>query len=104
MMLSSSTQYYQILLSQALLSSMGSGAVFTASLTSTTSWFRKKRGTVFGIVNSGSSAGGIVLPIMLSRLFKTIGFGWTLRVVGFMFLAFMAISCVLIKSRTPPKP
>ncbi|WKT48188.1 Major facilitator superfamily [Fusarium oxysporum f. sp. vasinfectum] len=104
MMLSLSTQYYQILLSQALLSSMGSGAVFTASLTSTTSWFRKKRGTVFGIVNSGSSAGGIVLPIMLSRLFKTIGFGWTLRVVGFMFLAFMAISCVLIKSRTPPKP
>ncbi|KAH7169375.1 major facilitator superfamily domain-containing protein [Fusarium sp. MPI-SDFR-AT-0072] len=104
MMLSLSTQYYQILLSQALLSSMGSGAVFTASLTSTTSWFRKKRGTVFGIVNSGSSAGGIVLPIMLSRLLKIIGFGWTLRAVGFMFLAFMAISCVLIKSRTPPKP
>ncbi|KAF5543998.1 riboflavin transporter MCH5 [Fusarium napiforme] len=99
-----SVVYYQILLSQAILSSMGSGAVFTASLTSTTSWFRKKRGTVFGIVNSGSSAGGIVLPIMLSRLFKMIGFDWTLRAVGLMFLAFMAISCVLIKSRTPPKP
>ncbi|KAF4499297.1 Riboflavin transporter MCH5 [Fusarium agapanthi] len=79
MMLSLSTQYDQILLSQ-------------------------KRGTVFGIVNSGSSAGGIVLPIMLSSLFKSSGFGWTLRALGLMFLAFMAISCVLIKSRTPPKP
>ncbi|KAF9773242.1 hypothetical protein IL306_008987 [Fusarium sp. DS 682] len=104
MMLSLSTQYYQILLSQAIVSSLGSGAVFAASLTSTTSWFQKKRGTVFGIVNSGSSAGGIVLPIMLSRLFKIIGFGWTMRVVGFMFLAFMSISCLLIKSRVPPKP
>ncbi|KAF5001226.1 hypothetical protein FGRMN_1169 [Fusarium graminum] len=104
MMLSLSTQYYQILLSQAIVSSLGSGAVFTASLTSTTSWFRTRRGTVFGIVNSGSSFGGIVLPIMLSRLFKIIGFGWTMRVVGFLFLAFMTISCVLIKARVPPKP
>src|SRR6478735_6196981 len=99
MMLSLSTQYYQILLSQAIVSSLGSGAIFTASLTSATSYFHKKRGTVFGIINSGSSAGGVVLPIMLSRLFKNIGFAWTVRVVGFMFLALCAISCVLIKSR-----
>ncbi|CAG1974151.1 unnamed protein product [Fusarium graminearum] len=104
MMLSLSTQYYQILLSQAVVSSLGSGAVFTASLTSTTSWFKKRRGTVFGIVNSGSSTGGIVLPIMLSRLFKLIGFGWTMRVVGFLFLALMTISCLLIKANGTPKP
>lgn len=104
MMLSLSKEYYQILFSQSIVSSLGSGAVFTASLTSTTSWFQKKRGTVFGIVNSGSSTGGIVLPIMLSRLFKMIGFGWTMRVVGFLFLGLMSISCLLIKSRIPPKP
>ncbi|KAI1056745.1 hypothetical protein LB507_001507 [Fusarium sp. FIESC RH6] len=104
MMLSLSTRFYQILLSQAIVSSLGSGAIFTASLTSATSYFHKKRGTVFGIINSGSSAGGVVLPIMLSRLFKNIGFAWTMRVVGFMFLALCAISCVLIKSRLPPKP
>ncbi|CAF3619427.1 unnamed protein product [Fusarium graminearum] len=103
-MLSLSTQYYQILLSQAVVSSLGSGAVFTASLTSTTSWFKKRRGTVFGIVNSGSSTGGIVLPIMLSSLFKLIGFGWTMRVVGFLFLALMTISCLLIKANGTPKP
>ncbi|KAM0297055.1 hypothetical protein ACHAPM_009924 [Fusarium culmorum] len=88
----------------AVVSSLGSGAVFTASLTSTTSWFKKRRGTVFGIVNSGSSTGGIVLPIMLSRLFKLVGFGWTMRAVGFLFLALMTISCLLIKANGIPKP
>ncbi|RKL37985.1 hypothetical protein BFJ72_g7445 [Fusarium proliferatum] len=104
MMLSLSGEYYQILLCQSVVSSLGSGAVFSASLTSTTSYFLQKRATVFGIVNSGSSAGGIVLPIMLSRLFKMIGFGWTIRLVGFLFLGLMSISCLLIKSRLPPKP
>lgn len=54
MMTSLSMRYYQIFLSQAIISSLGSGAVFNASLTSTTTWFYKRRGTVFGIVNSGS--------------------------------------------------
>jgi len=104
MLLSLSSKYYQIMLAQSLLSSLGSGAIFTASMTSTTSWFKKRRATVFGIVNSGSSAGGIVLPIMLTRLFKTIGFAWTVRVLGFMFLALCGISCVLVKTRVPSKP
>lgn len=104
MMLSMSTEYYQIVLSQSVLSSLGSGAIFTASLTSTTSWFSKKRATVFGIVNSGSSAGGVVLPIMLTRLFDSIGFAWTTRILGFMFLVLCGISCLLIKTRDPPKP
>jgi MFS family permease len=104
MMLSLSTKYYQIMLAQSILSSLGSGAIFAASITSTTSWFKKRRATVFGIVNSGSSAGGVVLPIMLTRLFKTIGFAWTIRTLGFMFLALCSISCVLIKTRMAPKP
>ncbi|KAH7018602.1 major facilitator superfamily domain-containing protein [Microdochium trichocladiopsis] len=104
MMLSLSTQYYQILLSQSVVSSIGSGAVFTACLTSTTTWFLKKRGTVFGIVNSGSAVGGVVLPIMLSRLIQSIGFPWTMRAVGFLFLTLCVGSCLLVKTRTPPKP
>lgn len=102
MMTSLSMRYYQIFLSQAIISSLGSGAVFNASLTSTTTWFYKRRGTVFGIVNSGSSLAGVVLPIMLSRLFKSIGFPWTLRVLGFMFLALCGFACATVKTRLPP--
>ncbi|PIG89933.1 monocarboxylate transporter [Aspergillus arachidicola] len=102
MMTSLSRQYYQIFISQAILSSIGSGAVFNASLTSTTAWFHKRRGTIFGIVNSGSSLAGVVLPIMMTRLFQSIGFSWTLRVLGFMFLALCSIACATVKTRLPP--
>lgn len=94
MMTSLSTEYYQILLSQSVLSSLGSGALFNAGMTSTTSWFLRRRGTVFGIVNSGSSLGGVVLPIMITHLFRSIGFAWTLRVLGFFFLALGTITSV----------
>ncbi|KXJ86983.1 major facilitator superfamily domain-containing protein [Microdochium bolleyi] len=104
LMLSLSTQYYQIMLSQSIVSSLGSGAIFTASLTSTTSWFSRKRGLVFGIVNSGSAVGGVVLPIMLSRLIKEIGFPWTMRAVAFLLLALCSVACLLIKTRVKPSP
>ncbi|EUC27776.1 hypothetical protein COCCADRAFT_110819 [Bipolaris zeicola 26-R-13] len=104
MMLSLSTKYYQILLSQAAVSSLGSGAIFTACMTATTSWFSKRRGTVFGIVNSGSATGGVVLPILMTHLFKSIGFAWALRVVGFIFLAFCGISCLTVKTRVQNQP
>ncbi|KAE8363630.1 major facilitator superfamily domain-containing protein [Aspergillus caelatus] len=102
MMTSLSRQYYQIFISQAILSSIGSGTIFNASLTSTTAWFYKRRGMVFGIVNSGSSLARVVLPIMMTRLFQSIGFRWTLRVLGFMFLALCSIACATVKTRLPP--
>ncbi|KAK8136714.1 hypothetical protein PG984_004654 [Apiospora sp. TS-2023a] len=104
MMLSLSTEYWQVFLAQSVVSALGSGAIFTASLTSTTSWFFQKRASVSGIVNSGSSLGGVVLPIMMSRLFKTIGFGWTIRAVGFIFLALCTVSCATVKTRLKPTP
>ncbi|PVH90650.1 putative monocarboxylate transporter [Periconia macrospinosa] len=103
MMTSLSVEYYQIFLSQSILSSLGSGALFNTGLTSTTSWFHSKRGTVFGIVNSGSSLSGVVLPIMLAHLFRSIGFAWTLRVLGFFFLGLGAIASATIKTRLPLK-
>ena len=105
-MLSLSTEYYQILLTQAVVSSLGSGAIFTACMTATTSWFSKRRATVFGIVNSGSATGGVVLPIMMTQLFKStsIGFAWTMRLVGLIFLVFCGISCLTVKARVQNQP
>lgn len=38
-------------------------------------YFNRRRGLAMGIVASGSSLGGVCLPIMFSRLFDTVGFG-----------------------------
>ncbi|KXJ90727.1 major facilitator superfamily domain-containing protein [Microdochium bolleyi] len=102
MMTSLSTQYYQLILAQSVLSSIGSSAIFNAALNSTMTWFFKKRAMALGIVASGSSTGGVVLPIMLTKLTERVGFPWALRIVAFTFLALCTVTSLTVKSRLPP--
>lgn len=48
---------------------------------------------------SGSSVGGIVLPIMIPKMIDRVGFPWAMRAVGLMFLLLLAIACVTVRSR-----
>jgi MFS family permease len=104
MMVSLSNKYYQIFLSQSLVAAIGSSAVFNASMSCLVSWFLKNRAAAFGIMVSGSSVGGVVLPIMMNKLIASIGFSWMMRTIAFMFLALLSIACLTVKSRLPPKP
>jgi hypothetical protein len=65
-------------------------------------WFLRHRALAFGIMVSGSSIGGVVLPIMVQHLIPKIGFGWTMRAVAFMFLGLLIIANLTIKSRLAP--
>ena len=67
-------------------------------------WFDKKRGAVYGIVATGSSIGGVIFPIMISRLIPEVGFGWSMRIGAFMILALLIIANATIKTRLPPSP
>ncbi|RYP47285.1 hypothetical protein DL768_006626 [Monosporascus sp. mg162] len=104
MMTSLSTEYYQIILSQGIVSSLGSSAVFNASMSCVMGWFFRRRAAALGVMVSGSSLGGVVLPIMMTRLIASLGFPWTMRIMAFMFLALLAVSCLTVKSRLPPRP
>ncbi|KAI1123181.1 major facilitator superfamily domain-containing protein [Nemania abortiva] len=104
MVLSLSTEYYQIILSQGIVLALGASAVFNCATNSVITWFFKKRATALGIMVSGSSLGGVVLPIMMEKLIPQIGFPWTIRTLGFIFLALCGISCITVKSRLPPRP
>ncbi|KAI3324543.1 major facilitator superfamily domain-containing protein [Xylariaceae sp. AK1471] len=104
MVTSLSSQYYQFILSQGIVLALGASAVFNCATNSVITWFFKRRATALGIMVSGSSLGGVVLPIMMDKLIPRIGFPWTVRILGFMFLALCGISCVTVKSRLPPRP
>ncbi|KAI0123710.1 major facilitator superfamily transporter [Xylariales sp. AK1849] len=104
MMTSLSSSYYQFFLSQSILGAAASGAVFNAAMSSVTTWFFKRRAAAFGIVASGSSLGGVCLPILMNHLIPKIGFPWTIRIVAFIFLGLCGIASVTIKSRLPPRP
>lgn len=68
------------------------------------SHFAKRRSLAVGIVVSGSSTGGIIWPIALDRLLNgtNVGFGWSIRIVGFMQLALLTLATILINPRPLP--
>ena len=104
MMLSLSTKYYQIFLSQAVVASIGSSAVFNCCMTCTVGWFLKRRAFAYGVMVSGSSLGGVCLPIMMAKMIKEVGFPWMIRTMAFIFLSLLSIACLTVKSRLPPRP
>lgn len=53
---------------------------------------------------AGAGLGGIIFPIMVSHLIPQVGFGWTMRICGFMILGLLGISLLTVRSRLPPKP
>ncbi|KAI9670071.1 MAG: hypothetical protein M1829_004798 [Trizodia sp. TS-e1964] len=103
-MTSISTKYYQFILAQGILTAFGASAIFYCAMSTLSSWFFHRRALAFGIIASGSSLGGVVLPIMLQRLIPKIGFGWAMRLLAFLFLALLLIANLTVKSRLAPTP
>ncbi|KZZ97557.1 Major facilitator superfamily domain, general substrate transporter [Moelleriella libera RCEF 2490] len=99
MMASLSTKYYQFMLSQGLCSAIGVSAIFLATIGCVSSWFKKRRGTAFGLFATGSSLGGVVFPIMLSNLIRSVGYGWAMRAAAFIILALLIVANLTIKCR-----
>ncbi|CAI7584804.1 unnamed protein product [Penicillium viridicatum] len=104
MMASLSTKYYQLMLSQSVVSGIGSSLIFTPAMTAPQTWFRQKRGIVGGLTVAGSSLGGVVFPLMVQHLLPQVGFGWTMRICAFMILGLLIISNVTISSNFEHKP
>lgn len=103
MMTSLCTEYWQFILAQGICSPIGLNCIFQAGTSSIPTWFLKKRGLSYGIMAAGSGLGGIIFPIMTSHLIPMIGYGWTMRVFGFMILGMMCIAGLTVKSRLPPR-
>ncbi|KAL4807913.1 major facilitator superfamily domain-containing protein [Aspergillus unguis] len=104
MMTSISSEYYQILLAQGLCSAIGVSMIFQPSLTCAAGWFDRKRGAAFGILFTGSSIGGIVLPILVTHLISQTGFGWAMRTCAFVILALLIIANLTVRTYRPIQP
>jgi len=102
MMTSLSTEYYQILLAQGVVSPIGASMIFFSAIASTSTWFFKRRALGLGIVASGSSLGGVIFPILVQQVIPRVGFPWTMRVSAFVILALLIISNLTVRSRLSP--
>ena len=102
MMASISKEYYQFLLSQGVCSAIGAACIFNPSLGCVSTYFFKKRGMAIGLAVSGSSLGGVIFPIIVSRMIKEVGFGWAMRTCAFLILGLMIFANLFLKARFPP--
>lgn len=102
MMASISKEYYQFMLSQAVCSAIGSSFIFTAGVSCLPTWFFKKRGMAIGLAASGSSLGGVLFPIIVSRMIRETTFGWTMRTCAFLILGLCSFAILTLRSRIPP--
>ncbi|KAL3455756.1 major facilitator superfamily domain-containing protein [Aspergillus heterothallicus] len=98
-------EYYQFMLCQGILSGISAGLVMSPAIAATPQYFNKKRGAAMGFAVAGSSIGGVIFPIALNRMLtKTdLGFGWSVRIVGFLILGILLVSCPPVRARLPPR-
>ncbi|KAI1110472.1 monocarboxylate permease-like protein, mch4 [Nemania sp. NC0429] len=103
--LSASYEYYQALLSQGFAIGIGAGLLFTPTVSLLPTYFTTHIGLAIGIASSGSSLGGVIYPIVLSRLIDQVGFPWAVRAMGFIALGTFLLPLFAMRVRVqPPKP
>jgi MFS family permease len=56
-----------------------------------------------GVLFTGSSIGGIVLPIALTHLINEVGFGWSMRICAFIILFLLILANLTIRPYRPPQ-
>jgi MFS family permease len=105
MMLSLCTKYWQFMLTQGVLMGVCMAFMQLPAMAAASQYFDKKRAAALGVVVAGSSIGGVVFPITLAKLLNetSVGFGWSVRITGFMMVPFMLFACFAVKSRLPPR-
>jgi MFS family permease len=102
-MTSLTSNYWQIILAQGLCTGLGNGLLLTPMMTLITIYFRERLALVMGIAACGSVTGGLIYPSMARMLLPTIGFGWTLRAMGFIQLVTFAVALLCGKPKQASK-
>ncbi|SPO02032.1 related to monocarboxylate transporter [Cephalotrichum gorgonifer] len=105
MLVSLCKEFWQFILAQGILTGAVMGFLIFPAMGSVSQYFDKKRGAALGLVIAGSSVGGVVFPIALSKMLHetSLGFGWTVRIMGFVMLPCLTFSCLTVKPRLPPR-
>ncbi|EMC95617.1 hypothetical protein BAUCODRAFT_70871 [Baudoinia panamericana UAMH 10762] len=97
------TEYWQLLLAQGFCMGIASGLQFCPSMGLCATYFVRRRALVLGVGALGSCTGGVLFPILVQQLLPRIGFGWTVRIVGFIMVLVNAITVAFYRTRLPPR-
>jgi MFS family permease len=101
--LSGAKNYWQFLLTQGFCTGVGGGIFFIPMMGLCSTYFSTHRGLAIGLVTTGNSFGGVIYPVVVRQLLGKIGFGWTVRVLGFINVACLLVAMAFMKPRLPPR-
>ena len=104
MMTSLTHSYWQVMLAEGVLQGLALSSSFMAPMTCVMWWFPDgpKKFASIAITVSGSSLGGVVWPIIVHALITNVGFAWTWRALGFIFLGLLGTATCLVTSPRHP--
>ncbi|KAF9783217.1 MFS general substrate transporter [Thelephora terrestris] len=92
-------EFWQLLLCQGLLTGFCCGMIFSPIPAVASQWFKTRRALAFGVMSTGSSLGGTIIPIAASNLIELIGFKWTMRVIALIELFMLTIANLTLRRR-----
>ncbi|KAI7894290.1 major facilitator superfamily domain-containing protein, partial [Mucor mucedo] len=98
-----STQVWHLYLTHGVIYGIGSSIMFYASnspiLFVVPLWFVKHRGIALGIISSGISIGGLVMPLIMEPLNTRLGAGWCYRILSLICFAVGLLACCIFKNK-----
>ncbi|KAJ6442532.1 hypothetical protein O9K51_03707 [Purpureocillium lavendulum] len=89
MLLSLSSEYYQIVLTFSVLSGIGGSLVNSPAYAAIGHYFDERRGLATGIAAAAGGVGGVIFPFILRSALASLGFAWSMRLLGFILLALL---------------
>ncbi|KAE8378275.1 major facilitator superfamily domain-containing protein [Aspergillus bertholletiae] len=100
MMVSICKEFYQFILAQGILLGVSLALLTCPMLALVGQHIKVRRGAALGIVLGGSSLGGVMWPIAINELLQkpNIGFGWTMRIVAFIMIPLLSVSCICCRA------
>ena len=97
------TQYWQVLLALGVCMGLGNGCLFCPCISTLSTYFTTKRALALGMAACGTATGGLVFPSMVRQLLPAQGFPATMRAIGYVQIATLAVALVGLKQRIPPR-
>ncbi|CAN8096912.1 unnamed protein product [Discula destructiva] len=98
------TSVTQLILSQGVFYGIGGAIAYTPCTMYIDEWFVKRKGLAYGIMWSGTSLSGVVLPLVLERLLESYGYQTTIIIWAAVLFGISAPLAWYIKPRIPPLP
>lgn len=102
-MTSIGTEYWHFFLAQGVCVGIGLGIMFMPPLSVTSSYFRKNRTMALTCAATGTSIGSVIFPAIIQYSIPRVGFGWAVRISGFVALFCMVIAIILIRPQLKPR-